>query len=65
MTGARALERRHPAHRIVTTGAIAGDAFYYLADAQLDRLQPDGGIARAPAPRDPVVLRLPLDGACR
>ena len=65
VTGARALERRHPAHRIVTTGAIAGDAFYYLADAQLDRLQPDGGIARAPAPRDPVVLRLPLDGVCR
>jgi len=65
VTGARTLERRHPAVRIPTTGAIAGDAFYYLADAQLDRLPANGGIEPAAEPRDPVVLRLPLGGACR
>jgi sugar lactone lactonase YvrE len=64
VTGTRALERRHPGQRIPTTGALAGDAFFYIADAQLDRLQPEGGLTPSPAPRDPIVLRLPLDGAC-
>lgn len=58
------LERRHPAHDAATTGATAGDAFHYIADARLARLQPEGGLAPVDSPRGAVVLRLPLGRAC-
>lgn len=58
------LERRHPAHDAATTGAIAGGAFHYIADARLARLRPEGGLAPVDAPRGSVVLRLPLGEAC-
>ena len=63
-TGARALERRHPAHDAATTGAVARDALYYIANAQLARLRGDGQLTPAREPRGTVVLRLPLGGAC-
>jgi sugar lactone lactonase YvrE len=56
------LERAHPAHGAATTGAIAGDAFYYIANAGLARLTPEGGSSGSGDP--PVVLRLPLGGRC-
>jgi sugar lactone lactonase YvrE len=61
---ARALERRHPAHDAATTGAIAGKELYYIANAQLDRLLDEGGLAPAAEPRRTVILRLPVDAAC-
>lgn len=63
-TATRVLERRHPAHGVATTGAIAGDSFYYIANAPLDRMLPEGGLAPATAANEPVILRLPLGGAC-
>ena len=64
VTGAEALERRHPAYEAATTGAIAGGAFTYIANAQLARLRSGGATApRTPAVRS-LALRLPLEGAC-
>jgi len=64
-TAATALERRHPAHQIATTGVIVGDALFYIAGSQLARLQPDGSVRPAEGPpTSSVVLRLPLNGVC-
>ena len=64
VTAAEAVERRHPAHEIATTGVVAGGAFNYIANAQLGRLRPDGGVTAAATPVPSLVLRLPLGGAC-
>jgi sugar lactone lactonase YvrE len=64
VASAEALERRHPAHDAATTGAVAGDAFLYIANAQLGRLRPDGELSPAAGPARSVVLRLPLGGRC-
>jgi hypothetical protein len=64
VTAARALERRHPAHDAATTGAIAGGALFYIANAQLARLKPDGTLAPSATRTKSVVLRLPLPQAC-
>jgi hypothetical protein len=58
ITRTRALERNHPAHEAATTGAPARGAFYYIANAQLDRLQDDGSVRAAERPHPSVVLRL-------
>jgi sugar lactone lactonase YvrE len=63
VAGARALERRHPAQTGPTTGAPARDAFYYIANAQLERLAEDQSVKPGPDERS-VVLRMPLDGTC-
>jgi sugar lactone lactonase YvrE len=60
---ARALERRHPAQTSPTTGALAGSAFFYLANAQLERLGPDHAVS-AGSGEQSVVLRLPLREPC-
>ena len=60
---ARALERRHPAQTSPTTGAPAGSAFFYLANAQLERLGPDHMVG-AGSGEHSVVLRLPLGAPC-
>lgn len=58
VTQVRELEAGHPAYRVPTTGAVAGDTLYYIANSQLDRLaeaRGHGGVL------DPiVVLRLPI-----
>ena len=64
VVAARALERRHPAHDAATTGAIARGSLYYIANAQLGRLGPDGTVAPGPNARPSVVLRVPLGDAC-
>jgi sugar lactone lactonase YvrE len=64
ITGSRALERRHPAHDAATTGAVVGDEFHYIANAQLRRLGPDWRAAPDDRAALPLILRLPLDGEC-
>jgi sugar lactone lactonase YvrE len=63
VSAARALERRHPAQTDPTTGAPARGAFYYIANAQLDRLAEDQSL-KAGTGRRSVVLRMPLESAC-
>ncbi|NZA26495.1 hypothetical protein H0E84_08860 [Luteimonas sp. SJ-92] len=58
---AEALERRHPAHDAATTGVIVGDAFHYIANAQLRRLDDDWNVAADPEAVGPTILRLPLE----
>ncbi len=53
------LERRHPAYDIPTTGAVAGDAFYYIANTQLDKYG-DGKIAEPGKLQPIVILKLSL-----
>jgi sugar lactone lactonase YvrE len=60
---ARALERRHPAQTSPTTGAPAGNAFFYLANAQLERLGPDHSVGAGSGELS-VILRLPLAEPC-
>lgn len=58
--GARVLERGNPLFDIPTTGAVAGDAYYFMANTQLRALGP-GGVVKEPEKRKPVViLRLDL-----
>lgn len=60
VVGCRVLERGNPLFDIPTTGAVAGDAFYYMANTQLRALAP-GNIVQDPQKRKPVViLRLEL-----
>jgi hypothetical protein len=63
ITGARALERRHPAQTGPTTGAPARGALHYIANAQLERLGDDQSVKPGSGERS-VVLRLPLQDAC-
>jgi sugar lactone lactonase YvrE len=63
VSGARTLERRHPAQTGPTTGARAKDAFYYIANAQLERLAEDQSVKPGAGERS-VVLRMPLEGTC-
>ncbi len=55
VTAGQVLERGNPLFEIPTTGAVAGDVFYYLANAQLSALGP-GGTVRDPEKRRPVVI---------
>ena len=54
VTGLRVLERGNPAFEIPTTGAVAGDDYYFIANSQLRALLPDG--VKDPEKRKPVVL---------
>jgi sugar lactone lactonase YvrE len=63
IAAARALERRHPAQRGPTTGALAQDALHYIADAQLERLESDQSLKPGTGQRS-IVLRLPMDARC-
>lgn len=57
---AEVLERGHPAFRSPTTGAVVGDALYYVANSGWDRLEDDGTVRPAETPSPTVILRLPL-----
>jgi DNA-binding beta-propeller fold protein YncE len=53
------LERRNPLFNGITTGAVAGDSFYYMANTQLDAIA--DGQAAQDAKEDPIViLKIPL-----
>lgn len=54
------LHARDPVFDIPTTGAVAGDRFYLLANAQIDRLRGDGSLDPA-KPLAPIrILEIPL-----
>ena len=55
VTGCRVLERGNPIFAIPTTGAVAGDGFYYMANTQLSALGP-GNVVKEPEKRKPVVI---------
>jgi hypothetical protein len=57
---AEVLESRHPSFEIPTTGALAGDSLYLIANSQLRKLGPDGKIADPSALDDVVILKVPL-----
>ena len=58
VTGVRVLERGNPAFEIPTTGAVAGDSYFFIANSQLRALTPEG--VQEPEKRKPVVI-LKLD----
>ena len=59
VTGVRILERGNRDFEIPTTGAVAGDDYYFIANSQLRALAPEG--VKDPDRRKPVViLRLEL-----
>jgi hypothetical protein len=45
---------------IPTTGAVAGAAFYYIANSQLRALNKEGQLAPESELREPQVLKVPL-----
>lgn len=55
VTGCRVLERGNPLFDIPTTGAIAGNGFYYMANTQLRALGP-GNQIKEPEKRLPVAV---------
>ena len=55
VTGCRVLERGNPLFDIPTTGAVAGDGFYFMANTQLTALGP-GNVVKEPEKRKPVVI---------
>ena len=59
VTGLRVLERGNPLFDIPTTGAVAGDTYYFMANTQLSALGP-GGVVKEREKRKPVVI-LKLD----
>ncbi|MEO7966150.1 MAG: hypothetical protein ABIT38_19785 [Gemmatimonadaceae bacterium] len=61
---AEALERRHPAHEIATTGAFARGGLLYIANAQIGRLTPTGSALPTDHPAPSVILRLPVGHHC-
>ena len=54
VTGVRVLERGNPAFEIPTTGAVAGNAYFFIANSQLRALTPEG--VKEPNKRKPVVI---------
>jgi hypothetical protein len=58
--GARVIESRNPDFDIPTTGAIAGDELFYLANTQLRRLGEDGKLTPGGALRDVLIFKAPL-----
>jgi len=60
ITGWKLLEAGNPAFDVPTTGAIAGDRMFVIANAQLGRLKEDGTLDRPELLKPIVVLELPL-----
>ena len=54
VTGLRVLERGNPAFEIPTTGAVAGDDYFFIANSQLRALTPEG--VKDPEKRKSVVI---------
>ncbi|MBN2135134.1 MAG: SMP-30/gluconolactonase/LRE family protein [Acidobacteria bacterium] len=54
------LETRNPNFIIPTTGAIAGDTFYYIANSQLGAYKPDGSLIPEDQRKDIVILKTQL-----
>ena len=54
------LDQEHPLYSIPTTGAIADDWFYYVATAQIDKIDEEGNLAPWDELSDTYILKLPL-----
>jgi hypothetical protein len=54
------LDQEHPLYSIPTTGAIADDWFYYVATAQIDKIDDEGNLAPWDELSDTYILKLPL-----
>lgn len=60
VTGHRTLERNNPHFTVPTTGVLVGDELYYVANTELDALNPEGGLKGTP--KEPVILKVRLAG---
>lgn len=56
----KVIETRNPHFQIPTTGAIAGDTFYYIANAQLRAISPEGILAPLEQLKETVILKTKL-----
>jgi sugar lactone lactonase YvrE len=54
------LESRNPLFKIPTTGVVAGEAFFYIANSQLRSLDGKGGLKPEVKLEEVVVLEVPL-----
>jgi len=61
ITAIDVLDQDHPLYSNPTTGAIAGDWFYYIATAQFERFDEDGNLAPWDELSDTYVLKLRLE----
>jgi sugar lactone lactonase YvrE len=59
ITGFDVLERRNPLFDSITTGVIAGDDFFYIANTQLDQIR-DGKVAADAVFKPIAILRIAL-----
>ncbi|HYG98685.1 MAG TPA: SMP-30/gluconolactonase/LRE family protein [Terriglobales bacterium] len=55
------LESRNPKFKIPTTGALAGDHFYFIANAQVDQINDNGTIKDEKALQDVLISKLKVD----
>lgn len=62
ITGAEVLERYHPLHNGVATGALDGDSFLYFVNTQSRSFHADGTPINPATLSETVIVRLPLDG---
>jgi hypothetical protein len=60
ITAIDVLDRDHPLYSNPTTGAIAGDWFYYIATAQFEKFDEEGNLAPWEELSDTYILRLRL-----
>ena len=58
VTGHRTLERNNPHFTVPTTGVVVGDELYFVANTELDALNPEGGLKGTP--KEPVILKVKL-----
>jgi len=58
----KAIEILNPLFDFPTTGELAGDTYYYIANAQLRRFNPDGSIFPAEKLSDVHILKVNLKG---
>lgn len=54
------LESRNPLFKIPTTGVVAGDSFFYIANSQLRSLSEKGGLKPEVKLEEVVILEVPL-----
>ena len=67
---ASALDRRHPAYQMPTTGTLSVNSFYYVANSQLRRLDPKGNLRDPGTETRTIILKATLPqekapGDCR
>jgi len=61
ITAIDVLDQDHPLYSNPTTGAIAGDWFYYIATAQFEKFDEEGNLAPWEELSDTYILRLRLE----